>query len=400
MDRRPSMVLAAYGAWNHVILLSLFDPMKRRLTGLLAPGREIGPVRVLGLSMDGFVVTDPGRVAGWLPQVVFVVAGGVLTYGVLRGARGLKPRLRTVLALNGAALLAAGLAVLIGPALDPQARSAFLTYNEWTGSARMGAVPAAAAQAALCVVWLTVFAWYLMWRYRHLPPVRRYLGIRDETGGEPAPLLERPIERRQLMWAGLIPAVLLAVAGGPVLRHSAQRYLEQDLSVTFDPALWDPYRPPLLVQEWSGVLYPALRLRPLSHETAGGWLATLTVCVVFLLALAPALRSVARHLTAGPEGRVTALRLVMNGWYATLLAAVVAAFVDGRLLQWSAPRVEAEQAELRPGLALGDAVRFGTAWGWTVGLACLVAVVLMRRHAGSRAARPGTEVDEEQPIDA
>jgi hypothetical protein len=157
-----------------------------------------------------------------------------------------------------------------------------------------------------------------------------------------------------------------------------------------------PYSPPALADGWSGVLYPALRLRPVDTERTAGWIATLAVCVVFLVASAVALRHVAGHVTAA-QGRPAALgRLFMKGWYATLLAAVAAAVVDGWTLQWFAPRRGEDVSTLW--VAVGDAVRFGTAWGWATGLACLGAVLLMRRRGAPAA--PGADVVEEQLNDA
>ncbi|CAM5428722.1 hypothetical protein SCALM49S_03112 [Streptomyces californicus] len=162
------------------------------------------------------------------------------------------------------------------------------------------------------------------------------------------------------MCAGLIPAVLLAVAGGQALRHVRVRHLYQgapgssDAAITFDPDLWVPYTPPPLVSEWSGVLYPALHVPPLRTEMVEGWAVTLVVCAVFLTALALALRSIVTRSgdlvqpegpedagTTGPAGAIESadaaeakrpatsprptayLRLVLKGWYATLLAAVL-----------------------------------------------------------------------------
>ncbi|MGW8887768.1 hypothetical protein [Streptomyces sp. NPDC055749] len=399
MNRRLSMALAAYGAWSQAIVLLLFDPMKQWVTGALAPGADIQDVRVLGLSLDGFAVRDLHHVQGWLPQLVFVLSSGVLTYGVFRGAGRLKPQLRTVVALTAASLLAAGVAMLIGPALDPQARSALPTYDEWFMEARLGAVAAAAAQFALCTSWLTVAVWLLVWRYRQWQPLQQYLGTSGDTEAE-VPLLVAARERRDLVCAGLIPMVVLAVAGGPVLRHIRVRQLEQTASGTFDPELWTSYRPPALVDEWSGILYPALRLRPVSTERISGWLATLAICAVFLVVLAVVLRSMAGHapqvlLLRRP---VALMRVVMKGWYATLLAAVAAAVVDGWLLQWFAPRWAATATSQHLAVALGDAVRFATAWGWATGLAFLGAVLLMRRRGADVA--PGADVSEERLSDA
>ncbi|MEU5167060.1 hypothetical protein [Streptomyces mutomycini] len=393
MNRRLSMALAAYGAWSQAILLFLFDPMKRWVTGSLVTGASIGDVRVLGLSLDGFAVRGLDHAEGWLPQLVFIVSSGFLTYGVFRGAPRLKPQLRTVLALATAVLLAAGVATLVRPALEPGAGPAVPTYDEWLGRAQLGAEPAAAAQFALCTVWLPVVLWFLVWRWRHWPPVRAFFGLPEGAGASdelPVPLLAAARERRDLVYAALVPLVLLAVAGGPFLRHTNVRPSSVPTSITFDPDRLAPYSPPALVDEWSGLLYPALRLRPLDTERAAGWIATLAVCVVLLVATAVALHSVARHAT------VMRGRLFMQGWYATLLAAVAAAVVDGWLLQWFAPRRAEPVSPLW--VAVGDAVRFGTAWGWATGLACLGAVLLVKRRGAPAA--PGADVAEEQLNDA
>ncbi|MFE2056364.1 hypothetical protein [Streptomyces sp. NPDC059446] len=393
MNRRLSVALAAYGAWNQAVLLFAFDPMKHLVIDTLAPGSRIPDVRVLGLSLDGFAVHDLDRAEGWLPQAVFVVLSGILTYGVFRGARWIRPRTRTVLALVGAVLLASGVATLIGPLLGPDARSAVPTYGEWLGYARLGAVPAAAAQFALGTVWLQVAVWSLIWRYRHAAVLVEYLGTTEGPQAEeaPVPLLTQARERRDLVCAALIPTVLLAVAGGPFLRHTRVRPLVQSSSGTFDPELWTAYRPPAAVEEWSGLLYPALRLRPVGTERISGWIATLAVCAVLLVASAVALRSVAGRVEAGRRPAAS-VRLFMRGWYVTLLGAVAAAFVDGWLLQWFAPRLSDPESVRPLWVAVGDAVRFGTAWGWATGAACLGAVLLLT-HRGREVA-PAADVDE------
>ncbi|MFH9606649.1 hypothetical protein [Streptomyces sp. NPDC017448] len=458
MNRRLSVALAVYGVWNQAIILFLFEPLKEWVSGFLPAGTAVGEVRLLGLSFDGFAVRDPEHAVGWVPQLVFLVVGGLLMYGVFRGSAAVRPRVRAVLALGGALLLASGAATLITPALDPGAASALPSYGEWVVRAQLGEVPAAAAQFALLTLWVPLIPWFLVWRYRALPPLRAHFGTMEgaesreggpegahggreevqagaentqearesrEGPAEAVPPAVTARERRHLVCAGLIPAVLLAVAGGPVLRHVRVRYLSQgapgspDVSVTFDPDLWNSYTPPPLVAEWSGVLYPALRLRPLRTEMTVGWTVTLVVCAVFLGVLALVLRSVATR-SAGlvrrppaesgatpafaPAGPAAYLGLVMKGWYATLLAAAVAAFVDGRLLRWFAPRRESGTAVTdHLGVALGDAVRFGAAWGWATGLACLAAVLLMRRRAAPAAPPPDAyekrpdHADETQP---
>ncbi|MFF3036341.1 hypothetical protein ACFVS7_35710 [Streptomyces rubiginosohelvolus] len=407
MNRRLAMVLSAYGVWSQATVLFFLDPMKRQVSALVEPEATVGEVQLLGLSLEGFAVRDLSHVQGWLPQVVFLLLSGLLSYGVLRASAGIRPRLRTVVALGGASLLAAGVAMLTGPALDPDAVTAMPTYRAWVVRAQMGEVPGAAAQFALLTLWLPVLLWLLVWRYREWQPLRMYLRTAEDghEGQEkpgPAPVSSRA--RRRLLSAGLIPAVLLAVAGGPVLRHIRVRHLSQgapgspDASVTFDPDLWEPYRPPATVEEWSGVLYPALRLRPLSTELLSGWIATLVVCAAFLLVLAVALRSLARRAAEVRRWRPAALAdLAMKGWYATVLAAVVAAVVDGRLMRWFAPRGESGEAAEHLGVALGDAVRFGAAWGWATGLALLGAVLLMTRSTAVPVA-PRADDDEDQPV--
>ncbi|MET8880418.1 hypothetical protein [Streptomyces rubiginosohelvolus] len=419
MNRRLAMLLAVYGAWSQATVLFFLDPMKRQVSDLVEPEATVGEVQLLGLSLEGFAVRDLHQVQGWLPQVVFLLLSGLLSYGVLRASAGIRPRLRTVVALGGASLLAAGVAMLTGPALDPDAVTAMPTYGAWLVRAQMGEVPGAAAQFALLTLWLPVLLWLLVWRYREWQPLRTYLRTAEDDGsdgsdegngsrgrrekpGPVSPVSARP--RRHLLSAGLIPAVLLAVAGGPVLRHIRVNHLSQgvpgspDASVTFDPDLWENYRPPATVEEWSGVLYPALRLRPLRTELLGGWIATLVVCAVFLLVLAVALRALARRAAEVRRWSPAALAdLAMKGWYATVLAAVVAAVVDGRLMRWFAPRGESGPAAEHLGVALGDAVRFGAACGWATGLALLGAVLLMTRRAAVPVAPPADEY-EDQPV--
>ncbi|MGW3581227.1 hypothetical protein ACWDM8_07860 [Streptomyces rubiginosohelvolus] len=407
MNRRLALLLAAYGAWSQATVLFFLDPMKRQVSGLVEPEATVGEVQLLGLSLEGFAVRDLSHVQGWLPQVVFLLLSGLLSYGVLRASAGIRPRLRTVVALGGASLLAAGVAMLTGPVLDPDAVNTMPTYGAWVVRAQMGEVPGAAAQFALLTLWLPVLLWLLVWRYREWQPLRMYLRTAEDgrDGHEksgPSPVSARP--RRHLLSAGLIPAVLLAVAGGPVLRHIRVNHLTQgvpgspDASVTFDPDLWENYRPPATVEEWSGVLYPALRLRPLRTELLGGWIATLVVCAVFLLVLAVALRALARRAAEVRRWSPAALAdLAMKGWYATVLAAVVAAVVDGRLMRWFAPRGESGAAAEHLGVALGDAVRFGAAWGWATGLALLGAVLLMTRSTAVPVA-PRADDDEDQPV--
>jgi lysylphosphatidylglycerol synthetase-like protein (DUF2156 family) len=145
-----------------------------------------------------------------------------------------------------------------------------------------------------------------------------------------------------------------------------------------------------VIDDGSGTLYPALRMRPLRTENTGGWLATLAICLVFLLVLAVALRAVAAE-AAGMHP----LRVVMTCWSATLVAAMAAAVVESTLLQGheAAPRLGEEVAF---DAASADAVRFGTLWGWATGAAFLVAVQVMRRRGHPYDPR----VDERRPSHA
>lgn len=200
------------------------------------------------------------------------------------------------------------------------------------------------------------------------------------------PALPTARERRDAVTAALIPLVLLSIAGGQVLRHMNVRELQQP-SVTFDPELWLPYRPPPLIDEWSGVLYPALRMRPLTSENTGGWLATVAVFAVLLAVLALVLRAVARR--ASRQRRSSTF---MECWYATLLAAVAAALVEGVLLQDAAPHDRSADTAGAIGSTLAEAVRFGTVWGWATGAAFLGAVLLLSRRGHS--AQPGPNLEE------
>ncbi|NEE40273.1 hypothetical protein G3M53_84660, partial [Streptomyces sp. SID7982] len=133
------------------------------------------------LSLEGFAVRDLHQVQGWLPQAVFLLLSGLLSYGVLRASAGIRPRLRTVLALGGASLLAAGVATLTGPVLDPDAVTAMPPYDDWVLRAQLGEVPGAAAQFALLTLWLPVVLWLLVWRYRKWQPLRTYLRTAEDA---------------------------------------------------------------------------------------------------------------------------------------------------------------------------------------------------------------------------
>ncbi|MGI5470660.1 hypothetical protein [Streptomyces sp. CA-132043] len=386
MNRVLSVLLAGSSAAAQAGFLFGFVPVCRRVLAV----QDLcltGQARLLGLDAVGFVVRDPDHVGGWLPQLLFVVVCAVLTYAVLRTAPGLRPRWGTCLALLGAVLLAAGVADLIGPVLHPLEWTYLPTSHDQLVLARQAGGSGVAAQFALSFVWMPILTWAELWILRRWAPVRELLrvtgGTEDEEPVTPVPGTRR--ERWEAVFAALIPAVLLAVAGGPVLRHVNVRRLEQEPALTFDPELWLPYRPPELADDWSGILYPALRLRPLPTETTTGWLATLLICLVLLVVLTAALRAVVRRADARRP-----LRLFMRCWYATLLAAFAAAVVegavvggkdeDGALPWWLAPRQESTETITSFDLAIGDAVRFGTAWGWATGAACLVAVLVMRRR--------------------
>ncbi|MFC5799396.1 hypothetical protein [Streptomyces formicae] len=389
MNRRLSLALAGGCANAQAMFLFAFHPVLGRMSVGDAQRLAERDVRLFGLDFDGFAVKDYSRLDGWLPQAVFVVLSAVLTYAVLRAAPGVRPCLRTALALLGAMLLAAGVAELLGPVLDPEWHRAVLTDDEWVLRAHVDQVASAPVQFALCIVLVPLVSWGVMWLLRSWPPVRALVGNADAADGggqQTASASGLPRRRRDVVFAGLIPVVLLAIAGGPVLRHSAVRRLESP-SVTFDPDLWLPYRPPAWAEKWSGVLYPALRMRPLSTEESAAWAATLGVCLVLLVVLAVAL-----HAVVGPVAHGRPLRLFLGCWYATLLAAVAAAFVESGLLQGAAPRPDATEFVRPFDAAIGDAVRFGTAWGWTTGAACLAAVLVMKRRR-RRAEPSGVEGD-------
>ncbi|MGP3984199.1 hypothetical protein [Streptomyces sp. KR80] len=392
MNRRLSIVLAGGSTLAQATLLFAFHPLSLRVFGDDA-GRLPEDIRVLGLSVNGFVVTDTDHLGGWLPQLVFLVLSAVLTYAVLRAAPGVRPRICTVLELIGAMLLAAGLAELLDRAMDTALRRADQTYIEWFIGDQLQQTQVASAQFALLTAWPLVITWTTVWRLRRWPPFQPLMGSTDTADGcgataEPAPVLPTARERRDAVAAGLTVVVLLAVAGGPVLRHSNTQHLEQSSSLTFDPDLVSPYYPPDLIQEWSGVLYPALRMRPLRTEHVSGWLATLAICLVLLAVLAAALRAVAAR-AAGKHP----LRVVMECWSATLLAATAAALVESTLLQGRGIAPRREDVKVAFDAASADAVRFGTVWGWATGAAFMGAVLVLTRRGRRRERR----VDEGRP---
>ncbi|MEU2428612.1 hypothetical protein ABZ611_03675 [Streptomyces sp. NPDC007861] len=393
MNHRLSLALVGGCANAQVMFLFGYHPVLARVWSGDTRRLADVEVRLLGLDFDGFAVKDYSRLDGWLPQAVFVALSAVLTYAVLRSAPGTRPRVRTALALLGAALLAAGVAELLGPVLDPERHRAVPTADEWLFRAHADEVASAPVQFALCLFWLPLASWGAAWLLRRWPPVAVFLGATDAADGSgnghgSPPVPAAPRGRRDVVFAGLIPVVALAIAGGPLLRHAAVRHVEPG-SVTFDPDLWMPYRPPAWAEAWSGVLYPALRMRPLSTETTAGWAATLGVCLVLLVALAVAL-----HVVVGQAARGSPLRLFFACWYVTLLAALAAALVESGLLEEAAPRPNATEFVRPFDAAVGDAVRFGTAWGWTTGAACLAAVLVMARRTSRRRAVPsGVEGD-------
>jgi hypothetical protein len=419
VNRRLSMALAGGSTLAQAMFLFAFHPLSLRILGDDA-ARLPEDIRVLGLSVNGFVVTDTDHIGGWLPQLVFLVLCAVLTYAVLRAAPDARPRIRTVLELTGAMLLAAGLAELLDRAMDPAVHRADQTYIEWFIGDQLQQTQVASAQFALWAAWPMAITWTVVWRLRRWPPFQALIGTTDTADGcgdppEPAPVLPTARERRNAVAAGLTVVVLLAVAGGSVLRHSNTHHLEQSSSLSFDPDLWSPYHPSALVREWSGVLYPALRMRPLRTETTSGWLATLAVCLVLLAVLAVALRAVAARM-AGKR----LLRVIIECWSATLLAAMAAALVESTLLQEFAPRpdpvttafdtanaeairfgevwLQARRMGIAFAVASADAVRFGTVWGWATGVSFMGAVVVLTRR--ERRTEQERCVDEGRPSHA
>ncbi|MFJ1647828.1 hypothetical protein [Streptomyces sp. NPDC088258] len=402
MNRRLSLMLAGGCANTQALALFAVPPVIVLVPGGYSAivddvaGRPVGGyLRLFGLDFDGFMVKDYGRLDGWVPQLVFVVLNAVLAYAAFRSAPGVRPRVRTVLGLVGAMLLAAGVAELLGAALDPEWQGATLGDNEWLGRAVRHRTASAAAQFALCTAVVPLILWGTVWLLRNWSPFRAVVGTADaadapgdgdERERQSPPAAAAPYRRRNVVIAGLIPVVLLAVAGGLLLRHEAVRGWDPS-STTFDPELLRVYRPPGWVEEWSGVLYPALRMRPLRTETTAGWAATLGVCLVMLAVLAWALRAPARRALAAQGANRRPLHLFMGCWYATVLAAVAAAFVEGGLLDRWAPRRTGTEVVRPFAAAVGDAVRFGTAWGWATGAAVVVAVLLTTR--GGRRAEKG-----------
>ncbi|MGP3947885.1 hypothetical protein [Streptomyces sp. 7N604] len=387
MNRRLSMVLAGGSTLVHATYLFALYPLSLRVVGADA-SRLLEHPGVQALKVYGFIVTDLDHIGGWLPQLVFLVLSTVLKYAVLRAAPGVRPRIRTVLELMGAMLLAAGLAELLGRAMDSAWDRVDQPYVGWFIGGQLQQAQVASAQLALVAALLPVVMWTMVWRRQRWAPFQAGRGTTDTADGcgeaeKLAPALPTARERRDAVAAGLTVVVLLAIAGAPVLRHSNTHDLEQSSSsFTFHPDLVHPYEPPALIEEWSEVFYPALRMRPLRTESTSGWLATLAACLVLLAVLGVALYAVAVRAAAKRP-----LRVVMECWSATLLAATAAALVESTLLQGVAPR------DVYVGFAFdaasADAVRFGTVWGWATGAAVLV---LTRR--GRRTESP---MDEGRP---
>ncbi|WP_328540374.1 hypothetical protein [Streptomyces sp. NBC_00344] len=324
----------------------------------------------------GFVVADTGHAAGYLPQLVFVVVSTVLVHRVLCGAAGSGPRPGFVLLLIGAALLSAGSAELVLQALTMDAQPPGMGWFHWYIQYTLPRpAPAPTAYALWCGWEPPVLLGVAVRLARDSEPIRLLLSLGgnsdDGDAGAARAASASPAAARH-RWntaaAGLVPVVLLAAAGGPVLRHTL--VLSRDpASVTFDRDLWMPYRPPQILDAFRSLLYPALRLRPLRTETTAGWLATAGACLVLLAVLGAALYAVAGS-TAGKRP----LRVVTECWCATVFAAALAGVSEAaglRVAWWQvSPSADARFFDLL-GVSFPDAVRFGTVWGWAVG-ACVV----------------------------
>lgn len=387
MSRFAALLVTVASALSQLLYLFAFRPMHRLVTGRPLAQR-LADVRVLGVDVDGFVVRETTHAGDWLPQVLFVCLGAVLTYAVLRAVPGPRPPWRVVVPLFGVLLLTAGVVDMLGllTGLRPEQTPPY--QPEWVGDTYVDGVAGVPAQFALCVGWMPLLAVAQVRLLQRWPAFHPVVGAPQPTApAAPVPTLSAaapPPARRRLdmVAAGLIPVVLLALVGGRVLRHTNVRYLEQHGSVTFDPDLWRPYRPAEAVREFSGVLYPALRLRPLPTEQQAGWLATCLLCLVFLVVLAAALYALARRADG-----MRPVRVAVECWFATLFAAVAAAAVESGLLQHDrlAPRTDVQSGFGSLTSTLGDAVRFGTCWGWAVGVAFLVGVWAVSRRVTTTA---------------
>ncbi|GAA4868644.1 hypothetical protein [Kitasatospora terrestris] len=376
MNRLPAAVIIGGTVLAQAVGLLALRPLVEFKTGrpLTDPG---GQAALLGMKLGGFDSLDTGRPAGWLPQALFLALSAVLGYAALRAAPDLRPRLRTVLALTAAVLLAAGAADLLRVALEPSVTSSPAERFERMGL-DLGRVPAAPLAFALVTCWLAVPSYLLVWlmsRHRTVREVLASLGQRvDDAPRVPAASWR---DRRDAVSAALLPVLLLGLLGGRLLQHGEVRRMDHT-SVTFDPDLWRPYLPPPWIGRLAGVLYPALRLRPLRTETTAGWLATLGVFAVLLLLLAVGLGLIAARVDG-----LTLARLILECWGVTVLASLAAAaaevWVFGPLtpIVWSHELSAFEVAGSR-------ALRFGTVWGWAPGLALAgMTAVLRRRRYGT-----------------
>lgn len=386
MNRRTAWTLAGGCGLYQVLWVTVLPPV---LTDLWRAGIFAGAgLRLVGLRDDVGESLAPrfDTAAGWLPHLLLLVLSVVSAYGVFRTAAG-RLRTATVGAFGGAVLLAAGSAELLARALDTSQRRPGQPYTEWFVEVQLQGTTPSFALIGLWTGATTVLFWTELRILRRVTPLRKVFGGMEEEQEETAEAgtgtgprragagsvpTARAREQRDAVTAGLIPVVLLALAGGLLLRHNNVHTTSQP-SVTFDPESALPYQPPPLADAWAGVLYPSLRMRPLPTENTGGWLATLAVCLVLLAVLALALRAVVRG-----AGRVGGRTVFLRCWYATVLAAAVAALVEGTLSQGPAPIPSAADLVGSLGQALADAVRFGTVCGWVTGAAVLGAVALRR----------------------
>lgn len=335
------------------------------------------PARLAGMGLGGFETWDTGHPAGWLPQALFLALSAVLGYAALRAAPDLRPRLRTVLGLTTAVLLAAGAADLLRVALKPSESWSSAGPFEKFGF-DLARVPAAPLAFALLTCWLAVPSYLLVWlmsRHRAVREALAYLG--QEVADAPRVPAVSWRDRRDAVGAGLLPVLLLALAGGRLLLHGKVRRMDHT-SVTFDPDLWRPYFPPAWIEQLGGVLYPALRLRPLRTEATDGWLGTLGLCAVLLVLLTLGL-----GLVAARSDRLAPFQLVLACWGVTVLAALGTATVEAWHFGDLAPPVWSDEVP-RFVIAGSRALRFGTVWGWAPGLALAgMTTVLRRRRYGT-----------------
>ncbi|MFD7923441.1 hypothetical protein ACFV3R_30025 [Streptomyces sp. NPDC059740] len=360
--------LAFYNALAQAVVLFSFHSLCPRLLDAtrclrVTPGSD-------EFVPGGFLATGAPDPAGYLPQAVFVAASSVLFYLVLRSVPGGRPGVRALVMLWGTVLLASGLAELVARALDVDPSPSEVGWpRRYLQYALNRALPAPVGYALWCGWEVSVGLWVCLWSARRWKPFRVLLPQTEERGAEAAGLARSG--RRNVTAAGLLPVLLLSIAGGLVMRHTLVRTLGRQ--VTFAPELWQPYQPPDLVEVWKGVLHPALRLRPLPTEETGGWLLTLASCLLFLLLLAVLL-----HRVAARAQDASHLPVLLECWSATAVAAALAAAAKGIGLAWVAGQ-DYQAARDTLGEQLAGAVRFGTVWGWAVGLAVLWALRAARR---------------------